>query len=78
MALAISNRIDLKYKKNKTLSTEALAYAYSTIKRQFLMTTVEQQTHWLVSDPGQVGQWSPSGHKNGQLVSETAYLVTNV
>ncbi len=42
------------------------------------MMSSERQIHWIVSDPDQIGQWSPSGHKNGQLVSETAYPVTNV
>jgi hypothetical protein len=33
MALATNKRIDLKFKRNKTLSTEALAFAFMTLKR---------------------------------------------
>jgi hypothetical protein len=42
------------------------------------MMASERQIQWLFSDLTQLGRWSPSGHRNGQLVSETAYLVANV
>ena len=42
------------------------------------MINSEKRIQWLVSNSDHVGQWSPSGHKNGQFVSETAYPVTTV
>jgi hypothetical protein len=33
---------------------------------------------WISTDPKVTSDWSLGGHRTGQLVPETAYLVTNL
>ncbi|MFW9811413.1 MAG: hypothetical protein ACFFF9_03090 [Candidatus Thorarchaeota archaeon] len=42
------------------------------------MHKTERLINWLSATPGVIEDWSPSGHRNGQFVSETAYHVTNL
>ncbi|MFX1579556.1 MAG: hypothetical protein ACFFBJ_07890 [Promethearchaeota archaeon] len=42
------------------------------------MVYAEQRVQWISADAGVTSDWSPGGHRTGQLVSETAYLVTNL
>ncbi len=38
----------------------------------------ENTIYWISSTPEVIDDWSPCGHKSGQLVSETAYHMTNL
>ncbi|MGD9396151.1 MAG: hypothetical protein PVJ05_06975 [Candidatus Thorarchaeota archaeon] len=40
--------------------------------------STEQLVRWISADLDVTKDWSHSGHRTGQLVSETAYHVTNL
>ncbi|MHA3963540.1 MAG: hypothetical protein AM325_008360 [Candidatus Thorarchaeota archaeon SMTZ1-45] len=42
------------------------------------MVYTEQDVCWIFTSTALHSDWSQGGHKTGQLVSETPYLVTNL
>ena len=42
------------------------------------MVYAERLIYWISADLGVTSDWSHGGHSTGQLVSETAYHVTNL
>lgn len=38
----------------------------------------ERLIYWITADLEVTSDWSQGGHRSGQLVSETAYHVTNL
>ncbi|MFW9963460.1 MAG: hypothetical protein ACFFCX_07850 [Candidatus Sifarchaeia archaeon] len=42
------------------------------------MNQTERSICWISAGHAAIFEWSPSGHTTGQIVPETAYVVTNL